>query len=66
MVEVFKTLFQTDFLVENKFQQNILHIVLKAGYYNKVSSIYYVDCRYMKKSRILVADLSFVNRRIVD
>ena len=36
VVEIFKTLFQTDFLVENKFQQNILHVVLKAGYYNKV------------------------------
>ena len=33
---MFKQYFQTDFLVENKFQQNILHIVLKAGYYNKV------------------------------
>ena len=35
VVEVFKQ-FNTDFLVENKFQQSILHVVLKAGYYNKV------------------------------
>ncbi|XP_023346076.1 uncharacterized protein LOC111715063 [Eurytemora carolleeae] len=35
VVEVFKQ-FNTDFLVENKFQQSILHVVLKAGYYNKI------------------------------
>jgi hypothetical protein len=26
----------TNFLVENKFHQTILHVVLKAGYYNKL------------------------------
>ena len=36
MVEVFKRYFSTNFLLENKFQQTILHVVLKAGYYNKI------------------------------
>ena len=36
VIEQFKRKPQTDFLVENKFKQNILHIVLKAGYYNKI------------------------------
>ena len=36
VIDVFKMVTNTNFLVENKFQQNILHIVLKAGYYNKV------------------------------
>ena len=26
----------TNFLIENKFHQTILHVVLKAGYYNKL------------------------------
>lgn len=36
MVEVFKNFYYTNFLLENKFQQTILHVVLKAGYYNKI------------------------------
>ena len=28
--------YSTNFLLENKFQQTILHVVLKAGYYNKI------------------------------
>ena len=36
VVEVFKRFFDTNFLIENKFQQTILHMVLKAGYNNKV------------------------------
>lgn len=36
VVEVFKMYFNTNFLVENKFKQTILHILLKAGYYNKI------------------------------
>ena len=36
LIEIFKRRPQTDFLIENKFKQNILHIVLKAGYYNKI------------------------------
>ena len=36
VLEVFKKFTGTNFLIENKFQQNILHIVLKAGYYNKI------------------------------
>ena len=39
VVEVFKRFFDTNFLIENKFQQTILHMVLKAGYNNKVSTI---------------------------
>ena len=38
VVEVFKRFFDTNFLIENKFQQTILHMVLKAGYNNKVSN----------------------------
>lgn len=37
VIAVFKTFPLTNFLVENKFQQNILHMVLKAGYYNKIA-----------------------------
>ena len=29
-------IYSTNFLVENKFHQTILHVVLKAGYYNKL------------------------------
>ena len=36
IVEVFKNYYNTNFLLENKFQQTILHVVLKAGYYNKI------------------------------
>ena len=36
VVEVFKNFYYTNFLLENKFQQTILHVVLKAGYYNKI------------------------------
>ena len=36
VVEVFKSFYYTNFLLENKFQQTILHVVLKAGYYNKI------------------------------
>ena len=36
VVEVFKRYYSTNFLLENKFQQTILHVVLKAGYYNKI------------------------------
>ena len=36
VVEVFKNYYNTNFLLENKFQQTILHVVLKAGYYNKI------------------------------
>ena len=36
VIEEFKRKPHTDFLIENKFKQNILHIVLKAGYYNKI------------------------------
>jgi len=36
VVEVFKRFFDTNFLIENKFQQTILHMVLKAGYNNKI------------------------------
>ena len=39
VIEEFKKKPQTDFLIENKFKQNILHIVLKAGYYNKIGTI---------------------------
>ena len=35
VVEIFKRFFDTNFLIENKFQQTILHMVLKAGYNNK-------------------------------
>lgn len=35
MVEIFKNYYNTNFLIENKFRQTILHVVLKAGYYNK-------------------------------
>ena len=35
-MEVFKNFYYTNFLLENKFQQTILHVVLKAGYYNKI------------------------------
>ncbi|TRY68237.1 hypothetical protein TCAL_06841 [Tigriopus californicus] len=37
VIAVFKQFPLTNFLVENKFQQNILHMVLKAGYYNKIA-----------------------------
>ena len=37
VIEVFKKYFSTNFLVENKFKQTILHMVLKAGYYNKIA-----------------------------
>ena len=33
---MFKRYYNTNFLLENKFQQTILHVVLKAGYYNKI------------------------------
>ena len=36
--QVFKRFFDTNFLIENKFNQTILHMVLKAGYNNKVWS----------------------------
>ncbi len=36
VVEVFKRYYNTNFLLENKFKQTILHVVLKAGYYNKI------------------------------
>ena len=36
IVDVFKKYYNTNFLLENKFQQTILHVVLKAGYYNKI------------------------------
>ena len=36
VVEVFKRYYSSNFLLENKFQQTILHVVLKAGYYNKI------------------------------
>lgn len=36
VVDVFKGYYSTNFLLENKFQQTILHIVIKAGYYNKI------------------------------
>ena len=36
VVEIFKKYYNTNFLLENKFQQTILHVVLKAGYYNKI------------------------------
>ncbi len=36
VVEVFKRYYNTNFLIENKFHQSILHVVLKAGYYNKI------------------------------
>ena len=36
--QVFKRFFDTNFLIENKFNQTILHMVLKAGYNNKVFS----------------------------
>ena len=39
VVEVFKRHPATNFLISNKFQQTILHIVLKAGYYNKIGKI---------------------------
>ena len=39
VVEIFKNYYNTNFLLENKFQQTILHVVLKAGYYNKVEII---------------------------
>ena len=35
-LQVFKRFFDTNFLIENKFNQTILHMVLKAGYNNKV------------------------------
>ena len=38
VVEVFKRFFDTNFLIENKFQQTILHMVFKAGYNNKVKA----------------------------
>jgi hypothetical protein len=38
VVEVFKQFFDTNFLIENNFQQTILHMVPKAGYDNKVLS----------------------------
>ena len=38
VIEEFKKKPHTDFLIENKFKQNILHIVLKAGYYNKIGT----------------------------
>ncbi len=34
---MFKRNPKTNFLIENKFQQSILHMVLKAGYYNKIA-----------------------------
>ncbi len=37
MVEAFKKNVNTNFLIENKFKQTILHMVLKAGYYNKIA-----------------------------
>ena len=36
VIEVFKKNSNTNFLLENKFKQTILHMVLKAGYYNKI------------------------------
>jgi phosphatidylserine decarboxylase len=36
VLEVFKKNEKTNFLIENKFKQTILHVVLKAGYYNKI------------------------------
>ena len=36
VVEVFKRYYSSNFLLENKFQQTILHVVLKAGYYKKI------------------------------
>ena len=36
VVEVFQQYYGSNFLLENKFQQTILHVVLKAGYYNKI------------------------------
>ena len=36
VIEVFKKIHTTDFMIENKFNQTILHIILKAGYYNKI------------------------------
>ena len=36
VVEAFKRYYNSNFLLENKFQQTILHVVLKAGYYNKI------------------------------
>ena len=36
VVEVFKRFSDTNFLIENKFSQTILHMVLKAGYNNKI------------------------------
>lgn len=36
VIQVFKENSHTDFLVVNKFDQTILHMVLKAGYYNKI------------------------------
>ena len=36
VVEVFKRFSDTNFLIENKFSQTILHMVFKAGYNNKI------------------------------
>ena len=36
LIEIFKRDPRTNFLQENKFKQTILHMVLKAGYYNKI------------------------------
>ena len=36
VIAVFKKVEETNFLVENKFEQTVLHVVLKAGYYNKI------------------------------
>ena len=39
VVDVFKRHPSTNFLISNKFNQTILHIVLKAGYYNKIGKL---------------------------
>ena len=36
LIEIFKKDPRTNFLLENKFKQTILHMTLKAGYYNKI------------------------------
>ena len=36
IIQVFKSNPKTDFMVENKLKQTMLHMTLKAGYYNKI------------------------------